>query len=118
MLIPGFALRLPCNDTPVCCQTFVDGRTVRLLDLFLGKFTESCGDRILVTSLKEHHINRRIFGLILFQGIIDPVFSGIPLKRLDVLGCDMRQSLFSAHLPSFLWYAHKKSPFSVLLLPA
>ena len=99
MLIPGFALRLPCNDTPVCCQTFVDGRAVRLLDLFLGKFTESSIEGILITSLEEYQINRWLFALVFFQSIIDPVFSGIPFKGLDIFVRDL-----DIDHPSILFY--------------
>ena len=36
-----------------------------------------------ITSLEKYQINRRIFALVFFQSIIDPVFSGIPFKGLD-----------------------------------
>ena len=67
----------------------MNGRLIRFLNLFLGKLTESSIEGILITSLEKYQINRRIFALVFFQSIIDPVFSGIPFKGLDIFVRDL-----------------------------
>ena len=67
----------------------MNGRFIRFLNLFLGKLTESSIEGILITSLEKYQINRRLFALVFFQSIIDPVFSSIPFKGLDIFVRDL-----------------------------
>ena len=84
-----FVLRLLWHHCPVSCQTLMNRRLIRFLNLFLGKLTESSIEGILITSFEKYQIYRWLFALVFFQSIIDPVFSGITFKRLDIFVCDL-----------------------------
>ena len=74
-----FVLRLLWHHCPVSCKTLMNGRFIRFLNLFLGKLTESSIEGILITSFEKYQINWRLFALVLFQSIVNSIFSGIVL---------------------------------------
>ena len=67
----------------------MNGRLIRFLNLFLGKLTESSIEGILITSFEKYQINWRLFALVLFQSIVNSIFSGIAFKGLDIFVRDL-----------------------------